>query len=241
MATSVHDKKTAIPSQVAFELHLLPYGNEAERLDSIRQLEASFLSRQASTPISNHQLRDLITALADEHVDHELSLEELEELTGGVGLVDAMVSSSILMVIVSQSAGLFGASMNAIGNGQLRDGLNAAISADMELVRQDVADWASDSSMGGQLTYDPDVTACDAGTLGTALLSDTDSGLSAGTTQLSMTEAPSKLQGVTINRTISVDPDNANLIKISYATADGSAISVNQSTTLSTPAQGWCA
>ena len=227
--------------ELTFELHLFPCNSDQTLLANLTQLEKTSQRQSGGAPLGPNQLRGLVASLVDEHVDQELSLEELEELSGGVGLVDAMVSSSILMVIVSQSAGLFGASMNAIGNGQLRDGLNAAISADMELVRQDVAGWASDSSMDGQLTYDPDPTVCDAGELGKALLEDADSGLSSGTTEVSLSGAPTKLQGVTINRTISVDPDNKNLIRISYATADGSAIKVNQSTTLATPAQGWCA
>jgi hypothetical protein len=227
-------------SQVDFEILLLPYGDERSRESSLRQLQQS-LEHPAAEGITEAQLKRLLAAYCDEDVDQELSLQELEELSGGVGLVDAMVSSSILMVIVSQSAGLFGNSMNALNSSQLRDGINGAISADIELVRQDVADWASESSMDGQLTYAPDVAECDAGTLGEALLNDQNSGLSSGTTQVSLRNAPNKLQGVQINRTISVDPDNANLIRISYVTADGSAISVNQSTTLATPAQGWCA
>ena len=177
----------------------------------------------------------------DETVDVELSLEELEQLTGGVGLVDAMVSSSVLMLIVSQSAGLFGQSMNALSKGRLRDGLNAAISADMELVRKNVADWASDTSMGGQLTYAPDTATCDAGTLGQALLADPSSGLSAGTSTVSLSGAPTPLQGISIDRTITVDPSNSNLIHVSYATRAGSPIAVEQHATLATPAQGWCA
>ena len=177
----------------------------------------------------------------DETVDVELSLEELEQLTGGVGLVDAMVSSSVLMLIVSQSAGLFGQSMNALSKGRLRDGLNAAISADMELVRKSVADWASDTSMGGQLTYAPDTANCNAGTLGQALLADPSSGLSAGTSTVSLSGAPTPLQGISIDRTITVDPSNSNLIHVSYATSAESSMSVEQNTTLGTPAQGWCA
>ena len=177
----------------------------------------------------------------DETVDVELSLEELEQLTGGVGLVDAMVSSSVLMLIVSQSAGLFGQSMNALSKGRLRDGLNAAISADMELVRKSVAEWASDTSMGGQLTYAPDPATCDAGTLGQALLADPSSGLSTGTSTVSLNGAPTPLQGISIERTVAVDPNNPNLIHVSYATNAGSSIKVEQNATLATPAQGWCA
>ena len=187
------------------------------------------------------RLAQRIANQPDERVDVELSLEELEQVTGGVGLVDAMVSSSILMLIVSQSAGLFGQSMNALSEGRLRDGLNAAISADMELVRESVADWASDTSMGGQLTYTPDAATCDAGTLGQALLADPNSGLSTGTSTVSLSGAPTPLQGISIERTITVDPSNSNLIHVSYATSAGSSVAVEQNATLGTPAQGWCA
>ena len=195
----------------------------------------------AANSEEGQQLAKRIANQPDERVDVELSLEELEQLTGGVGLVDAMVSSSILMLIVSQSAGLFGQSMNAISEGRLRDGLNAAISADMELVRESVADWASETSMGGQLTYAPDAATCDAGTLGQALLADPDSGLSTGTSTVSLSGVPTPLQGITIERTITVDPSNSNLIHVSYSTSAESSMSVEQNTTLGTPAQGWCA
>ena len=244
-----------------FELHLLPYGDDLNRQQSIDQLEACLNQQRQGDPLSSEQLLALINSLADEHADEELSLEELEQLSGGVGLVDAMVSSSILMVVVSQSAGIFGASINATGNSALRDGINAAISADMELVRQNVDDWAKDSTMGGQLAYDPDEAHCVSGTLGQALLDDPNSELSSGTTQVAVSsaisapqseslndsedpaairESLSSLKGTSINRTVSVDPNNHNLIRISYATADGSPIKVSQSSTLVTPAQAWC-
>ena len=187
------------------------------------------------------RLSEILRTDVEEQTDCELSLDELEQLTGGVGLVDAMVSSSILMLIVSQSAGMFGQSMNALSQGRLRDGLNAAISSDLELVRQQVADWSSDTSMGGQLTYDPDPDTCSAGTLGESLLSDPSSGLSNGTTSVSLQQAPTPLQGMSVQRTISIDPSNKNLIHVSYTTSEGSSLAVQQNATLATPAQGWCA
>ena len=185
-------------------------------------------------------LQKLLIQDNEEFEDRELSLDELEDLGGGLGLVDAMVSSSILMVIATQSLGLIGDSMSAMGKSQMRDGLNAAINADLELVRHNVADWAKSTTSDGQLTYNPDTGACAAGTLATALLADTDSGLASGTEVVSLDNAPTKLQGVTINRTIEVDPDNSNLIKISYSTSGGS-IDVEQNASMITPAQGWCA
>lgn len=233
---------TTLPEQTSsldFQLLLLPYQDEQAQKASLSQLQRS-LGLDAPHEIIRAQLERLIANSADEHDDQELSLQDLEGLSGGVGLVDAMVSSSILMVIVSQSAGLFGNSMDALNKSTLRDGINGAISADIELVRHDVASWAQGDGLDGQLRYEPDASACDAGTLGQALLSDSSSGVTAGTTQVSLDSATNRLQGMTINRTISLDPENSNLIRISYATADGSAINVNQSATLATPAQGWC-
>jgi len=221
----------AISPSLELELHLLPLADAEARQASVQRL------RQGLDPLD---LQALLSRSGDETDSRELSLEELEELTGGVGLVDAMVSSSILMVIVSQSAGLFGNSMNAISNSKLRDGLNAAISADLELVRHEVADWASAAQVDGQIRYAPDEASCSAGNLGETLLLDKSTELPVAST-IDLSSAPTTLKGVTINRSIAVDPTNKNLIKISYATTDGSAISVNQSTTLSTPAQGWCA
>ena len=221
-----------------FEMLLLP----VEQADNSLSSE-EFLRNFANFPIDNNllknQLDKLLSTHSEEFEDQELSLEELEDLGGGLGLVDAMVSSSILMVIATQSMGLMGDSMAAMGKSQMRDGLNAAISSDLELVRHNVADWSKSTSVGGQLTYAPDSSACDAGTLATALLSDTNSGLAIGTEQVSLADAPTKLQGFTINRTISVDPDNSNLIRISYST-DGGIINVEQKASMITPAQGWC-
>ena len=221
----------AVSPSLELELHLLPLADAEARWASEQRL------RQGLDPLD---FQALLSRSSDETDNHELSLEELEQLTGGVGLVDAMVSSSILMIIVSQSAGLFGNSMNAISKSKLRDGLNAAISADLEQVRHEVADWASAAQMDGQIRYAPDEAACSAGNLGETLLRDKAAELP-GASTIDLSQAPNTLQGIRIDRSIAVDPSNKNLIKISYSTADGSAISVNQSTTLVSPAQGWCA
>ena len=221
-----------------FELILLPTEGESSHYLSDK-LQANLASKLLDKILLEEQLEKLLIQHSEELEDRELSLDELEDLGGGLGLVDAMVSSSILMVIATQSLGLVGNSMSAMGKGQMRDGLNAAINADLELVRHNVASWAKSTTSDGQNTYNPDSSACDAGTLAAALLADTNSGLESGTEPVSLANAPTKLQGVTVNRTISVDPENSNLIKISYSTAGGS-IDVEQNASMVTPAQGWC-
>ena len=222
-----------------FDLLLLPLeGNDNHQLSDkiFDNLPNNLLDKNRI----EKKIQELLCQTEEESEDQELSLEELEDLEGGLGLVDAMVSSSILMVIATQSLGLMGDSMTAMGKSQMRDGLNAAINADLELVRHNVSDWARSTTTDGQLTYDPDKGACDAGTLATALLADANSGLTGGSSQVSLDNAPNKLQGVTINRTISVDPSNSNLLRISYST-DGGSINVEQNASMITPAQGWCA
>ena len=221
-----------------FELILLPTEGESSHYLSDK-LQANLANKFLDKSLLEEQLEKLLIQHSEEFEDRELSLDELEDLGGGLGLVDAMVSSSILMVIATQSLGLVGNSMSAMGKGQMRDGLNAAINADLELVRHNVASWAKSTTSDGQNTYNPNSSACDAGTLAAALLADTNSGLESGTEPVSLANAPTKLQGVTINRTIGVDPENSNLIKISYSTAGGS-IDVEQNASMVTPAQGWC-
>ena len=154
------------------------------------------------------------------------------------------MASAILMITVSQSASLFTDSMQATGKAKLRDGINAAVNADLERVRNEVSQWAiknieiNDNS-DGQLAYNPSATACSSGTLAQTLLTDRSSQLPVAST-VDLTGVPMRQGNVVINRTISVPSDNKNLIAISYATTANSPISLNLSTTLATPAQGWC-
>lgn len=144
-----------------------------------------------------------------------------------------MVSSVLLMLVVSQSASLFSQSLAALGKARLRDGVNAAIAADLEQVRHEVFTWAADAtpSLDGQLSYSPLKAACDGGTLATQLLADRSTALPGQKTLTS---------GISINRTISVDPDDANVLLVRYTTQSGSLVSVQQTTALVPPAQGWC-
>lgn len=169
-----------------------------------------------------------------------------------------MISSAILMGTVSQSANLFGQSMHALGRGQLRDSINAAIARDLEQVRHVVANWAIDPGGGidGQLSYHPEsrsATACSAGTLGKALLADNQTTLPARSL-LDLSKGPSRLNGITITRTIFAPVDNPNVIQIAYFSGASSGassssststnslalIKTSQSTTLVPPAQAWC-
>ena len=118
-----------------------------------------------------------------------------------------------------------------------RDGVNAAIAADLEQVRHEVFTWAADTtpSVDGQLSYSPIASACNAGTLATSLLSDRSSTLPAQTSLSSQA-----LPGISIRRSISVDPSDANVLLVRYSTSGSTLVSVDQNTALVPPAQGWC-
>ena len=150
-----------------------------------------------------------------------------------------MVASAILMMAVTQSTALFTNSMQATGKAKLRDGLNAAVNADLEQVRHEVATWAMTATSDGQLAYAPDATACANGTLAKSLLAQRTSQLPVIST-VDLTGVPIRQGTVQVNRTISVPADNNNLIAVNYATTSGSPITIKLNTTLSIPAQGWC-
>jgi hypothetical protein len=150
-----------------------------------------------------------------------------------------MVASAILMLTVSQATSLFTNSIQATGKAKLRDGLNAAVNADLEQVRHEVANWAMTAAIDGQLSYSPDTTACTNGTLATALLSDRYDDAPPIVSWLDLSGIPTSQGTVQVKRTLSTSNNN-NLIAVSYATSASSPISLNINSTLSLPAQGWC-
>jgi len=156
---------------------------------------------------------------------------------GGFSLTEAMVSSVLLMLVVSQSASLFSQSLGALSKARLRDSVNAAIAADLEQVRHQVFAWAADTtpSVDGQLSYSPPAAACNGGTLATQLLSDRSATLP---TQSSVTSQA--VPGISIERTISVDANDADVLLVRYATSNSTLVNVQQNTALVPPAQGWC-
>lgn len=156
-------------------------------------------------------------------------------------ITESLISSFILVALTTQTGQLFGNSMQALGKGRLRDTINGAIHRDVENVRQIVASWKADTSMAtnGQLTYWPDLTQCNDGTLATALLSDNTNTLPE-THLLDLSETSTPFQGLQVRRTITTVDGNTNLIQVNYATQGSKTIHTERSATLSIPAQGWC-
>ena len=167
----------------------------------------------------------------------------------GFSLVEALVSSFLLMLAVSQSLSIFGTTLSALGKSRLRDSLNAAIHADLEAVRNQVADWALEAPGDGLIRYAPGSTSCEENQLAQALLSDkrtesTPQLPEESTLDLSGSSVPTP--GLLVTRTIKpvgIDDSSSgdgNLIEVGYSTNANSLISIKRKSILMIPAQGWC-
>ena len=167
----------------------------------------------------------------------------------GFSLVEALVSSFLLMLAVSQSLSIFGTTLSAMGKSRLRDSLNAAIHADLEAVRNQVADWALETPADGLTSYAPDSNSCDSNQLATALLDDkraeSTPQLVASTT-LDLTASSIPTPGLAITRTIKPvgtadkSSGDGNLLEVDYSTNTNRLISIKRKSILMIPAQGWC-
>ncbi len=150
-----------------------------------------------------------------------------------------MVASAILMLTVTQSTAMFTQTIEATGQARLRDGLNAAINADLEQVRHQVSTWVLSSANDGQLAYAPPTQACADGTLAGALLAEQTSQLPPVST-IDLSGVPFGAETITVTRTIGTSPDNTNLLTVKYEATEGASTTTKLNTTLITPAQGWC-
>lgn len=95
----------------------------------------------------------------------------------------------------------------------------------------------STPSVDGQLSYSPPEAACKDSTPApaTQLLCDRSATLPS---QSSVTSQA--VPGISIQRTISVDPDDGDVLLVRYATNNSILVNVKQNTALGPPAQGWC-
>ena len=211
---------------LGFKIHILDLANDEHRQTtkslitketkpSIHQLDQSDLTHQ--------QLLEIINSFEDESTLEELNLESLESISGGLGLPESLISSTILMIMVSSASGLFADSMGAINKTSVQDALNAGISANIEEVRNDLAGHLLNTTTG---EYEPGTTS----NLGTTFLStysDEDTGLDGNQTTVTIGDQQ-------LVRTITAD---GNTIEVTYS-HDGESSAIQRSTMVS-PAAGW--
>ncbi len=224
-------------STLTIKYQVLDLRDHADRstLQNVLNGEAERFFYQASgAALPSDELLKALNAFSNEDECSDLSLEQLESLTGGVGLPEALVSSTILMAMVGGASGFFANSMGAVNNSQIQDALNAGIHANIEEVRNDLANHDFNAAIG---TYSP--TAASGG-IGQDFINDSnytddDENPSNGIqTQLS-------IAGETVNRIITPD-GNSITIKYVYeekgGTTSGSTSTI-QSTSMVAPAAGW--
>ena len=164
----------------------------------------------------------------------------------GFSLVEALVSSMVLMTVTSQSLTLMTDSMQAYSKARLRDALYAAVHNDLEEVRHELSSWAAGQSNDGQLIYNPTSDSCSDHTLGSDLIEDKLANNKLIDGNIDLSNIPISNRGISINRTISTienstsAPASENIIIVNYSSQAGSLIPIKQKAYLPVPAQGWC-
>ena len=173
--------------------------------------------------LPSETLLKALNAFNNENENSELSLDELEQLNGGVGLPEALVSSTILMTMVAGASGLFTSGMTASGQSSIQDALNAGIRADIESIRHDLSSHNLDEATG---TYRPNAENGGIGQdfINALELEDIDGKPG--------TQTRESFGGESVIRTIEA---NGNSITVTYSHS-GQQI---QTTSMVSPASGW--
>ena len=181
----------------------------------------SLFETDSGKRITREHLLNSLNAFENEYESSDLSLEELEELTGGLGLPEALVSSTILMTMVAGTSGLFTNGMNAVGNSSIQDALNAGIRADIESIRHDLSSHNLNDATG---TYSPTAEDGEIGQdfIDSLNLEDIDE----------WHQTRENFGGQSVIRTIKAD---GNSITVTYSHSGG----VAHSTSMVAPAAGW--
>ena len=174
--------------------------------------------------LSTHDLLNALNAFDNENESSDLSIDQLEQITGGVGLPEALVSSTILMAMVAGASGMFVNSVGAVGDSQSQDLLNSAIHSNIESVRHQLTNHNYNEATG---MYNPQV---ESGAIGEDFVQ-----------SLNLIDANPERSGIQTNLQIG----NENVIRT--IEADGNGITVTyrhggndvQSTSMVAPASGW--
>ena len=211
---------------ISFRIQYLDLREEEARSLVHQVLETSkesLFEDDSGKRITREHLLNSLNAFENEYESSDLSLEELEELTGGLGLPEALVSSTILMTMVAGTSGLFTNGMNAVGNSSIQDALNAGIRADIESIRHDLSSHNLNDATG---TYRPTAEDGEIGQDFIDSLNLEDIDVNSGT------QTRENFGGQSVIRTIKAD---GNSITVTYSHSGG----VAHSTSMVAPAAGW--
>ena len=175
----------------------------------------------------NLESQDLLYALNafnNEYESSDLNIDQLEAITGGVGLPEALVSSTILMAMVAGASGMFVNSVGAVGDSQSQDLINTTIHSNIESVRHQLTNHNYNEATG---MYNPQV---ESGAIGEDFVQ-----------SLNLIDANPERSGIQTNLQIG----NENIIRTIEADRNGITVTYRhggndvQSTSMVAPASGW--
>lgn len=152
----------------------------------------------------------------------------------GFGLVETLVAVVILGITILAALRLFNLFISNLTTSRQRDGIATWIASDLAQLRSSLSDWTLNPDDG---TYSPPEVACESNTLATAARSDIPSSFPVNAVITDVANTSAALQDVKIMRTITAE---GNAFNVSYATAAGTDVEVNTTTTLVPPALAWC-
>ena len=111
---SVLSRPLGAVQQLLFELNTDPLLQNA--ISGSKPDEILLLCQERGVYVNPELLNQFVGQLsAEESVDQELSLEQLEDVAGGLGIADVMVSGAVLAVVASNAGGLMNQAQAAIG------------------------------------------------------------------------------------------------------------------------------
>lgn len=106
-----------------------------QQISSSSLEELTALCQQRGVYVNPELLGQFIGQISsEESADEELSLEQLEDVAGGLGVADVMVSGVVLAVVASNAGGLMSQAQAAMGVGS--DGPVASLTADSTISGQ---------------------------------------------------------------------------------------------------------
>ena len=158
----------------------------------------------------------------------------------GFSLTESLIAATVLLGVTNMSATFFTKSSQQLQQASLRDSVHAAIEQDLEQIRRSMALWKTNHhTESGQISYAPPEAACSSRTLASTLLNDSQATIqSSYDIDLSTIKIPT--QGLTIKAELAANPNNGNLLQVTYSSNATGPLAINKQAQLLPPAQGWC-
>jgi len=176
----------------------------------------------------------------------------------GYSLPEIMIASTVLAIVVASSVGTLTESGKSFNRSRERDAISTLIAKDLEEVRAAAYNYmrceptpqanepfaCSDARLNqfadGQVTFVPDASRCNAGTLAEGLVATNSALVSSSTLTIPQNLSDISLAGVTVSRTITA---SGNELEVKYGSVSSSSGSqpVYQQALIVPESTGWCA